>query len=222
PRPGPSGPAHPRARAVPADAAARHATDAAGAPRRLRLLFAGRLVERKGVAVLLRALAGMAPEDRPLAHVIGDGPLRDALQTQSEALGLADSVSFHGFVPEAELAAQYEACDAFVLPAIVDAKGDTEGLGVVLIEALAHGKPAIASRAGGIVDVVRDRETGLLVPPGDVEALRTAIRTLASDSALRIELGRRGRERVERDFAWPVIIERLTGLYGALAARESA
>lgn len=184
---------------------------------RMRLLFVGRLVERKGVTVLLQALADLPAGRRPELHIVGDGPLRAALATRAERLGLAGDVVFHGFVAEAELARLYGDCEAFVLPAIVDEKGDTEGLGVVLIEALAHGKPAIASAAGGIVDIVRDGETGLLVPPGDPEALRTAITRLEADPALRERLGRGGRDLVAREFSWPVIIDRLRALYERLA-----
>lgn len=189
----------------------------AGSP--FQLLFVGRLVERKGVTVLLQALARLPAEAPPLvAHIVGDGPLAGPLRAQARELGLGERVRFHGFVPASDLAARYADCDAFVLPAIVDSKGDTEGLGVVLIEALAHGKPAIASAAGGIVDVVKNEETGLLVPPGDADALAAAILRLCSDAGLSRRLGLAGQELVRREFSWPVITDRLVSLYQSLAA----
>ena len=81
---------------------------------------------------------------------------------------------------------------------------------------MSYGKPVIASAAGGIVDVVRDGETGLLVPPADADALATAIAELAEDRTRARELGEGGREYVEREFSWPVIIDRLVSLYRGL------
>ena len=180
------------------------------------ILFAGRLVERKGVEYLLDALTRTRARVR--LRVIGDGPLLEALQARSTELGLAGRVEFSGFVPAEELARAFRECDAFVLPAVVDSKGDTEGLGVVLIEARQHGKPVIASAAGGIVDIVRDGETGLLVPPADPDALAAAIDRLAADPDLAVRLAEAGKAHVEREFGWDGIIERLVGVYRGLTA----
>ncbi|HEX7049506.1 MAG TPA: glycosyltransferase family 4 protein [Longimicrobiales bacterium] len=185
------------------------------------LLFVGRLVERKGVRYLLDALARLDGRPGVRLRVVGDGPLRPALEAHAAALGLAGRVRFDGFVSADVLARRFAACDAFVLPAVVDAKGDTEGLGVVLVEASSHGKPVIASGVGGITDVVRDGETGILVPPADAAALAAAISALAGDPARARALGAAGRAHVDREFSWPVIIERLTSLYRGLVARTS-
>lgn len=185
------------------------------------LLFVGRLVERKGVHYLLDALARLR-DARVRLRVIGDGPMRAELEARARRNGVADAVVFEGFVSRERLARALGACDAFVLPAIVDTKGDTEGLGVVLIEALQHGKPVIASDAGGIPDVIRDGETGLLVPPADAPALAAAIARLAADAELRNRLGTRGRQHVEAEFGWPAIIERLVGLYRSLVPTTSS
>ncbi|MGH7474684.1 MAG: glycosyltransferase family 4 protein [Longimicrobiales bacterium] len=192
---------------------AEHAREAAPQAGRLNLLFVGRLVERKGVRHLLDALARIEPARRPHLHIVGEGPLRAELETQSRALALTGDVAFHGFVPPDTLAAHLGAADVFVLPAVFDEKGDTEGLGVVLVEALGHGVPAIASDVGGIPDVVRHERTGLLVPPGDSEALRRSILRLADDPALAHRLGKEGRLHVSREFAWPAITDRLILLY---------
>jgi glycosyltransferase involved in cell wall biosynthesis len=185
--------------------------------RPFRLLFTGRLVERKGVDVLLRALALLAARDVRLA-VVGDGPLRARWTEQAAALGLGDRVEFTGFVPVAELTRRFEECDAFVLPAIEDAKGDVEGLGVVLIESLLHSRPVIASASGGITDVVIDGRTGLLVPPGDAPALAAAIARLMDDPALAARLAEDGRAHVEAQFSWDAIVAQLAGIYQSVAA----
>ncbi|HEX7118731.1 MAG TPA: glycosyltransferase family 4 protein [Longimicrobiales bacterium] len=188
---------------------------------RFELLFVGRLVERKGLHYLLEALARLRPARPVYLRVVGDGPMRAALEARTRELGLADRVLFDGFVSREALARRFAACDAFVLPAVVDAKGDTEGLGVVLVEALTYGKPVIASAAGGIVDVIRDGETGVLVPPGDAASLARAIEALVADPARGAALAAAGRAHVEREFSWPVIIDRLVSLYRGLAERPA-
>ena len=181
---------------------------------RPELLFIGRLVERKGVHLLLEALSLL--ENRPFLRVVGDGPERVRLQQLAGELRIEEDVVFHGFVPAEEKAERLAGCDAFVLPAVVDSKGDTEGLGVVLLEAMTYGKPVIASAAGGIVDIVRDGRNGFLVPPGDAGALAAAIRACVENSDRARELGAQGRVDVEQGFSWDVITERLAALYTAV------
>ena len=188
----------------------------AGASSAFRLLFVGRLVERKGLTHLLDALASLRSRRALRLDVVGDGPLREVLESRVAALGLMDVVRFRGFVPDGELSAAFAEADAFVLPAVEDAKGDVEGLGVVLIEALMHGVPVIASESGGIVDIVRHERTGLLVKPGDAGALADAIDRLASDGGLRDRLARDGREHARTTFSWDAIIDRLVELYAGL------
>jgi len=101
----------------------------------------------------------------------------------------------------------------FVLPAIVDARGDTEGLGVVLLEAMNFGVPVVASASGGIVDIVHDGETGLLVPPADAPALAEALARLATDRALGRRLGAEGRRFVRTRFTWDAIVSRWQSVY---------
>jgi glycosyltransferase involved in cell wall biosynthesis len=185
---------------------------------RPELLFMGRLVERKGVHLLLEALSSIPGESRPLLHIVGDGPERARLQELAGELRLVDDVVFHGFVSTVEKAERLAGCDAFVLPAVVDSKGDTEGLGVVLLEAMTYGKPVIASAAGGIVDIVRDGRNGFLVAPGDAAALATAIRTCVENPERARELGAQGRINVEQGFSWDVIADRLAALYTSVCA----
>lgn len=181
--------------------------------RPFELLFVGRLVERKGVHLLLEALGTLPPTRRVVLNVVGDGPDRPRLQAQAERLGLRGRAVFHGFVPKEELQRRLVTCDAFVLPAVVDAKGDTEGLGVVLIEAMSYARPVIASAAGGIVDIVRDGRNGFLVPPGDGPALAGAIGRMMDDPAAARALGLHGREDAESGFGWDAIADRLAEIY---------
>jgi glycosyltransferase involved in cell wall biosynthesis len=182
------------------------------------LLFVGRLVERKGVHLLLEALSTLPRERRVVLHVVGDGPDGPRLREQAARLGLGPRAVFHGFVSREQLEARMAGCDAFVLPAVVDAKGDTEGLGVVLLEAMGYGKPTIASAAGGIVDIVRDGRNGFLVPPGDAPALAGAIVRMMDDPAAARQLGMNGRDDVRADFSWDVIVGRLAEVYARVAA----
>jgi glycosyltransferase involved in cell wall biosynthesis len=197
------------------------AVDAPAAPapprprdgRPFELLFVGRLVERKGVHLLLDAVAQLPREVRLVLRVVGDGPDRGALEERARSLGLGDRVVFHGFVSSEEKVRHFAQCDVFVLPAVVDAKGDTEGLGVVLLEAMTYGRPVIASAAGGIVDIVRDGRNGWLVPPGDAAALAGAVAECMADPERAARLGANGREDVAADFGWEAITARLTKVY---------
>ena len=142
------------------------------------VLYAGRLSPEKGVTELVEAANGF-----PLV-VAGDGPLRDQVPG---ALG---------FLPRHELEPLYERA------AVVACPSYREGYGVTCAEAMAHGKPVVASAVGGLRDLVADGETGLLVPPGDVGALRAAIGRLLGDRELRARLGRNARIRALEHLSW--------------------
>ncbi len=193
---------------------------ASASERPFRLLFVGRLVERKGVHYLLDALGAVRERVEVRLDVVGEGSMRRALEERASSLGLRHHVTFHGFVSDDELAERYRSADAFVLPATYDAKGDVEGLGVVLIEAAGFGLPLIGTAAGGIPDIVKHDETGLLVPPGDVEALAEAVEALAVDRERSRALGRGAREHVERSFSWDRIVQSLKRLYQDLKGTD--
>ena len=181
------------------------------------VLFVGRLVARKGVPVLLDAWA-KAGLVRSALVIVGDGPDRAALEARAASLGIAASVQFRGRVSDADLAEAYGSADLFVLPAVLDAHGDTEGLGVVLLEAMASNVPVLASAAGGITDVVIDDESGVLVPPGDVDALAAALQRLRGDDALRARLAANGARRVRENFSWDAIADRWLDVYRSATA----
>ncbi|WP_375514898.1 glycosyltransferase family 4 protein [uncultured Nostoc sp.] len=166
------------------------------------LLFVGRLDERKGLRYLLAALPSVLAKYPVRLRIVGKGILEDEIKSQCDAIGLNDVVDFLGFVSKEELADEYAGCDIFVLPAIVDSKGDTEGLGIVMIEALAHQKPVIASTVGGIVDVIHSGTTGLLVPEKDPEALAQAILTLLSNPTKAQKMGQQGLADIQVRFNW--------------------
>lgn len=179
----------------------------------LRLLFVGRLVERKGVHILIRALARVRKRMEATLTVVGEGPETGALRAEAARVGVEASVDFAGRVDEDALAEAYRTSDLFVLPAVVDRKGDSEGLGVVLLEALEFGLPVIASNIGGIPDIVKHGETGLLVPPADAAALASAILEATRNPAETRKRTRRGAAHARAEFALPGIVDRLLRCY---------
>ncbi len=180
---------------------------------RFQVLFVGRLVERKGVTHLIEAVRRLPAELHARLVVIGDGPERQELGTRVRDLGLEDRVQILGRVSDEELRATYARSDVLVLPSIVDARGDTEGLGVVLLEAMSYSVPVVASDIGGITDIVENEKSGLLVPPGDPARLAQALERLGRDPALASRLGSAGAERVRSAFGWPEIMEKWAAIY---------
>jgi len=184
----------------------------------VRVLFVGRLVERKGVEVLVQAIAeGRGSFGRPVElRIVGTGEWRPTIAAAIEAANLGASASravLLGRLSDADLRREYEAADIFVLPAVRDAKGDTEGLGVVLLEALRFERPVIGSDIGGIPDIIRPGETGLLCPPGQPRALAAAIDELIRDPERARELARRGRSRAAESFGWEGVMAATTAAY---------
>ena len=155
----------------------------------------GRLVRKKGFDTLLAAAAKL-PEVR--VTIVGDGPERAALARQ--AAGVGERVVLTGQLAPAEVRAALRAATVLALPSRVDAAGDRDGLANVLLEALATGLPVVTTRAGSAADAVHDGRTGLLVPPDDAPALAGALRHLAQDRSLRMQLAAAGRRLVEERF----------------------
>ena len=164
----------------------------------LRLLAVGRLVEKKGFDVLIHALTRLGGS--PRLRIIGDGGLRGRLEHTVASARLADRVELSGTATHRELPSAYADADVVIVPSVEDATGDRDGLPNVVLEAMASGRPVIASAIGAIPSAVQDSESGLLVPPGDAAALAGAIALVASDRALRERMGAAGRLVVERRF----------------------
>lgn len=184
------------------------------------VLFAGRLIERKGVEYLLRAAPGVLQQTPAHFHIVGTGDIQPELERLAGELGISDHVTFHGFVTNEELGRHYREADAFVLPAIVDDRGDTEGLGVVLVEAISHLTPVVASEVGGIVDVIKHEETGLLVEERNPAALATAIGRVLEDRPLRTKIVEQGLAHAEDYLSWRRITDRLMQVYTKAARRR--
>lgn len=175
------------------------------------VLFVGRLVPYKGVAVLLEALAGLDA----VALIVGEGPLRVRLEEQARELGVASRVRFLGSVDDDELAALYRACNVFVLPSVTR----QEAFGVVQLEAMAAGKPVVSTDLGtGVGWVNRDGETGYVVPPRDVRALHDAIARLLSDPALQRSMGEAAAKRIRSGFTLERMIDDTLSLYREVIA----
>lgn len=173
----------------------------------MRLLFVGRLTPIKGLRVLLEAFAAVhAARPNLSLTLVGDGDDRAHLERLAAPLGGA--VTFLGYRSQAEVARALGDADALVLPSFA------EGLPVVLMEALAAGRPVIATRVAGVGELVEDGVSGLLVHAGDVGGLGRAIRRLAEDPALRLRMGQAGRRMVRAEFDVRVEAARIARLFG--------
>ena len=170
----------------------------------------GRLAPQKALHVLLDATPALLEvEPRTRVLIAGDGPLRPVLEAQSRRLGIAHTVTFTGYHADVEVA--YAAMDVFVLPSLY------EGFGLVLVEAMACGVPVVASEAVGIVDLIRDGHTGLLVPIGDSEALSSRLLRLLANQDLAQRLRLAGRELVHTEHGRLAVARRVESLYLELA-----
>lgn len=156
---------------------------------------AARLIRGKGIDVLLRAAAPLLRRGDILLNIAGDGPERDGLQQLAVALGIAELVAFSGWWigPMSEF---WRRCDIAVVPS----DDWIESFGLAALEAMAMARPVIATRGGGLVEVVRDGTTGVLVPPGDATGLANALEAYVRQPALARVHGSAGRRRVEESF----------------------
>lgn len=183
---------------------------------KFKILFVGRHIERKGICYLIEA-AKHLPADKFEIRIVGVGDLTEELKKQAalldESAGQHCDIIFTGKLSPADLEAEYRNANVFTLPAIVDHKGDTEGLGVVLIEAMELGLPIVASNVGGIPDVVVDNVSGLLVPEKDPVALADAFKRLAAEPELVQKLLAGSRKRIQDCFTWDGIIQRQIAVY---------
>ena len=177
------------------------------------ILFVGRLVPYKGLFTLLQALRPVLKHN-PHAQlaIVGSGPQEPYLRQAIHKLRIDKAVRFLGRLSHETLLLAYSACDLFVLPS----RSRSEAFGIVLLEAMARGKPVVATRVGGISYVVPDGKAGLLVPPNDPSSLASAIIRLLEDPALRRRMGRAGRLHVQNNFSLHRIISKLEELYWQL------
>jgi glycogen(starch) synthase len=173
------------------------------------ILFVGRLVPRKGVDILLRALPQVIREMDVRLVLAGSGNQRD-YQQLAQSLGISDKVIFLGHVPDDTLSLLHSSCDLFVLPSRL------EGLGIVIIEAMAAGKPIIATNAGGIPELIESGKNGILIEIGEEKELASAIIQMLGDKSLSRAIGENNREKVRERYSWEVAARQAERLYSDL------
>jgi glycosyltransferase involved in cell wall biosynthesis len=169
---------------------------------------------KKGLAVMLRALANLAGRDGLPAWqwlLVGDGPARDRLRSLAAELGLPGQVMFAGM--RDDVASVLPMMDIFVCPSLY------EGFGIAIVEAMAAGRPVVASAVGGIPEIVVHEDTGLLVPPGDAAALAGALATLLTHPGQARAMGARGQARVRERFSIETAVQQHQQLYESLRKR---
>lgn len=190
-----------------------------GATRRTgsRLLFVGRLVEKKGLRYLLAAMPSIRKHCPQVSlQVVGSGPAQSECERIVRAAGLVGSVRFLGAVRNAELPDLYRSADVVVFPSVVGRGGDREGFGLVLVEAMGCGCAVAASDLPAVRDIVRDGDTGVLFPPADPGSLCAAVAGLLVDAQRRERLARKGRTFAIEHFDWERIARRYKGLLDEL------
>ncbi len=168
------------------------------------LLTVARLVSRKGIDTVLRALPQILDQTPGLQYwIVGSGPARHSLVQLAQELQVAHAVRFMDAVSDSELPEVYQKATIFVMTSRAEYHaGSVEGFGIVYLEASASGLPVVAARSGGAAEAVIENETGLLVPPDDPQALAQALTRLLNDAALRQRLGSAGRRWVENEMNW--------------------
>ncbi|MBI2664913.1 glycosyltransferase [Candidatus Woesearchaeota archaeon] len=174
----------------------------------------GRMAEKKGFKYLIAAMPKILKKlPKAKLVLIGDGPERPGLEQLTKELKLENNVLFAGKVTHKELENWYPTADVFVLPSIVTKEGDTEGLGVVFLEAIASGTPVIGSNVGGIPDIIMHEKTGLLVPEKAPDELADAIVRVLSDKKLNKKLTENAFAFVKERFTWNLVADRFAGLF---------
>lgn len=176
--------------------------------RGLFLLSVGRFAEKKGFSYLIRSIP-LVKKHHPEAKLvlIGFGPMENDLKQLVNDLNLGDSIIMPGSFSGKELAAYFATADIFIGPSIIDSSGDTEGQGIVFLEAMASGTAVIASDVGGVRDIVRDGVNGLLIPQKDPQAIAEKILLLSNNASLKNALIRNGRQWAVKNYGWESIAQ---------------
>ena len=165
------------------------------------ILAVGRLVEKKGLHILIEAIRLLRAEGRDVScRIVGHGEEHENLALQIEGAGLGDSVQLTGPLSQGDVMREMRAAALFACPCVVGADGNRDGLPTVLLEAMALGLPCVSTDVTGIPELVRDGETGLIAPEGDPEGLARAIAAMLDGSELRQRLSRAARRLIETDF----------------------
>ncbi|HEY3661530.1 MAG TPA: glycosyltransferase family 4 protein [Chthoniobacterales bacterium] len=185
------------------------------------ILSVGRLVPFKGFEILLEACAELDRRNFDFrCQIIGDGPVREKLERMIAELKLSRRVELCGSLSQDDVYAKLRGCDIFALACVVDAEGASDVFPTVIMEAMACAKPVVSTTLAGIPESVIDGATGLLVPPGDWDALADALDKLVRDSSLRARLGDAGRARMTSEFSVEKTVEPLHQLFEDCVARS--
>jgi len=183
------------------------------------LIFVGRLVEKKGVEYLIEAMAILATDySQTELTIVGDGPLREYLTNLANTHGVSDRVRFLGSVVNEDVPGYLRAAAIFVMPSVVAASGDQEGLGLVAVEAQGCGCAVVASDLPAVRDSVIDGQTGLMAKPADAADLADKIRALLDDDTLRQSLAESGRRHAIEKFDWSKVGSMYSRIIGELIA----
>jgi len=178
------------------------------------LLFAGRLIRVKGLYYLIKALPEVLKQQpKTKLLIVGSGPEKSRLMQLSAELEIINRIVFIDEVLQEDLIPLYSMADILILPSIIDVTGETEGLGVVLLEAMACRVPVIGSNVGGIKDIIIDGETGLISEQKNSDSLAEKILQLLSDEQLRKKVIENGFKLVKEKFAWEAISDRFMNIY---------
>lgn len=195
------------------------------------LLFVGRLARRKGVKEFLqRSFPKVVAEVPEVCFaIVGENPMesmvhRDDVMHELRGIvwemRLENHVRLLGWLDSNDLAKIHQASDLLVLP-VLSMKDDVEGFGIVILEAAAAGKPAVATRVGGIPHAIEDGKTGVLVEPGDYQLLSRAIINLLQNDQARLALGQHAQRRAREEFSWEFIIKKHESVFDSLIAMET-
>jgi len=176
-----------------------------------RILTVSRLIERKGLDTLIRAVA--RSRDRMLhLDIAGEGPEGPALRLLAHSIGVADRVRFHGFVDRAQLGTLYANADVFTLVSLA------ESCSMAMLEAMAAGLPIVATKVGGNVELIEHNVNGLLVEPENIGALSSALSALAADSQQRLRFGAYNRALIEQRYGWRSVAQQYEAIFKEMAA----
>jgi glycosyltransferase involved in cell wall biosynthesis len=177
------------------------------------MLNIGRFDEVKGHEYLVDACAKLREAGVSfVCDIVGGGPRMEMIRSRIEAAGLTEHVRILGARPRPEVARLIREAQVFVLPSVMAANGEREGIPVALMEAMVAGLPVVSSVLSGIPELVESGESGILVPPRDADALAVALKRLVDDPALRAKLGKAGRAKVQAEFDLANNIDKLTSL----------
>ena len=184
-------------------------------PENCPIVFAlGRIVLKKGFDVLIQALPYVREKIQDVRVIIGgDGTDLPRLKTLAEETGVSEIVHFSGTINRTDVPVYFYLSDLFVLPAVFDPKGNVDGCPIVILEAMACGKPVVSSNISGIPIVVKDGETGILVDEKNVNGLANAIVSLLEDPTKREQFGKAGQQRIQHELTWTKTVEQFISIY---------